>query len=288
MLWWRPERGEAFGYRDGWSTSCDAFYFSGTGQVGDQRFEAPNAENGRVRDHVRNGDALRLVKYVGKNEVVYLGRLELDRADPWRWRDAPDRYGTTRKVIEFRLLPVGDVLREHDDPTRAEPLDTITHVPVPPVPAQTQVESLGSVVFEQVVAAQTRLARRHELELVHAFKGWLEDRGAVTCGLVIPYAPERRNLRADLYLPDVATLVEAKASASRESVRTAIGQLLDYRRWIEPRPRLCLLVPTEVPPDMVSLLDSLSIGTAWPGGPGFVVRPEGLVGSAPDTTPPPT
>lgn len=282
MLWWRPERGELFGYRDGWSRSGDAFYFSGTGQVGDQRFGAPNAENGRIRDHEDNGDALRLLKYVGKNEVVYLGQLRADGDDPWRWRDAPDRFGTIRKVIEFRLLPVGQVLRDESDPVREEPLGRVEEVGLEPVPTEVPVETLGAALFEQVLTAQRRLARRRELELVHDFRRWLEGEGVAVSGLRIPYAPERRNLRADLYLPGVRTLVEAKASASREHVRTAIGQLLDYRRWIEPRPRLCLLVPSEVPEDMLSLLTSLSIGTAWPSDDGFVVSPGALLHQTPD------
>jgi hypothetical protein len=277
MLWWRPKGGEAFGYNDGWSSTSDAFYYSGTGQVGDQRFEAPTVENGRVRDHEAKRDHLRLLRYVAKNQVKYIGQFRVDPDDPWRWRDGPDRYGTERKIIEFRLVPVGLVLRDPEDPVRDEPVAAVSETSVPPVPTEVPVEHLSSAVFEQVVAAQRRIARRRELELVHAFVGWLAAREVVACSQRIPYSPERRDLRTDLFLSGARTLFEAKASASRESIRAAIGQLLDYARWIEPRPRLCALLPTEAPSDMVTLLESLSIGVAWAGGSGFVVRPESLL-----------
>lgn len=162
-------------------------------------------------------------------------------------------------------------------PVHEEPVDGIEQVALDPVSREVPVESLGAGVFEQVFVGQRRLARRRELELVHAFREWFEGQAVAASGLLIPYAPERRNLRADLYLPGAHTLFEAKASASREYVRAAISQLLDYRRWIEPRPRLCVLVPTEVPDDMVSPLASLSIGVAWSCDDGFVVHPGGLL-----------
>lgn len=277
MLWWRPEGGESFGYSDGWGVADSAFYFTGTGQVGDQRFEAPNSENGRVRDHHANGDAIRLLRYVGKNEVVYLGRFRLDPVDPWQWRDGPDRYGVTRKMIQFRLLPIVPALRSSDDPQREEPAAAPTSIPLDPVPVLTPVETLRSIDIEQVIEMQRRLSSRVELQLVHRFHEWLAARNVASTGLLIPYAPERRNLRADLYLPVASTLVEAKATASRESLRMAIGQLLDYARWLTPRPRLLVLLPSTPSDDMIALLESLSIGVAWPNSAGFRVRPELLI-----------
>lgn len=272
MLWWRPGTGEQYGYSDGWASDATAFYFTGTGQVGDQRFVAPNSENGRVRDHIGNGDRLRLLRYVGKNEVVYVGMFRLDPTDPWRWRDGVDRFGTTRKMIQFRLLAVGDTRRMEGDPTREEISLDPSSVPLDPVPVPTPIETLRAVDFEQVTRLQVRLARRTELQLVHEFSAWLENRGVSSTGLRIPYSPERRDLRADLFLPETSTLVEAKATASRESLRMAIGQLLDYARWLPDTPRLLVLVPTAPAPDMIELLESMSIGIAWREPPAFVVQ----------------
>lgn len=54
-------------------------------------------------------------------------------------------------------------------------------------------------------------------------------------------------------------LIEAKASVSRQDIRMAIGQLLDYRRHLNPRPSLTLLLPERPSEDLVVLLRGLKI-----------------------------
>lgn len=80
----------------------------------------------------------------------------------------------------------------------------------------------------------------------------------------------RRTLRVDLFDPGSNRLIEAKATASRENVRYAIGQLLDYRRYIDPRPSLALLVGNEPAQDMLRLLKELQITAIWQEGKTFV------------------
>ena len=50
-------------------------------------------------------------------------------------------------------------------------------------------------------------------------------------------------LFTDLFDYSSSELIEAKASSSRESVRTGLGQLLDYARFVEHDHR-SLLLPT--------------------------------------------
>jgi hypothetical protein len=272
LLWWRPERGEIFGYDDGWSPGGDVFYFSGAGQTGDQEFGHNNFENGRVRDHVLSIEHLRLLRYIGPNTVRYIGELRLDPEAPWLWRDGPDRYGSIRKIIQFRMLPVGEVLRLPDDAIHDEPSQNPESEQVPalvPAPTPTDLEALGKKEFMRLLHAQAVLARRAELQLVHAFRDWLWERHRLNAtGLRIPYAAEARNLRADLFIPEPRVLVEAKASSAREKIRMAIGQLLDYGRWLEPVPTLCVLLPNEPSPDMLELLATLEIRGAWANGQG--------------------
>lgn len=283
LLWWRPERGAAFGYEDGWTADGGAFYFSGMGQEGDQRFAVPYAENGRVRDHAATGDHIRLLRYVAKNTVRYLGELRLDVIDPWRWRDGYDKYGDLRRVIQFRFLPLGEVVRDPADPLHLPPGETAIPEAVreaPAAPSETAVEALGSDRFQRLVRAQRILAERKELRLVHTFRDWLSSaHGLAATGLRIPYAAEGRNLRADLFVTTPRVLVEAKSSAAREKIRLAIGQLLDYQRWIQPRPRMCVLVPAPPAEDMLDLLHALGIGAAWPDGDDFNVDPSSLLAS---------
>lgn len=281
MLWWRPEHGAAFGYEDGWTPEGDAFYFSGLGQEGDQSFDPPYQENGRLRDHATNGDHVRLLRYVGKNMVRYLGELRLDPDDPWRWCDAPDRRGETRRVIQFRFLPVGRMVIDPRDPvhnpaSRAPGSlsveEEIARVDQLVGAITTPIEALRSPTFRHAVAAREVLARRRELELVYDFRDWLAlAHGLDGVGLRIPYAPEARDLRADLFVPERRLLVEAKSNSARENIRQAIGQLFDYRRWLDPEPDTCVLVPAAPATDMLDLLERLGIGVAWRSEGGFEV-----------------
>jgi hypothetical protein len=278
MLWWRPKHGEGYGYVDGWTADGDAFYFTGTGQLGDQVFGRPLFENGRVRDHVANGDRIRLLKYVGKNSVRYVGELRLDPSHPWTWIDGPDAAAQTRRMIQFRFLPVETLPVPPEDRLRADvalspQISAIGQVPA--VPSGTDVEAVRTPEFRRLVGVREQLVSRTEATLVQEFSVWLVTQLSVQAtGLSIPYSAESRNLRADLYLPAPHALVEAKSSAAREHIRMAIGQLLDYSRYVKPAPRLMLLTPVAPPDDMKSLLTSLGIAYAWGGGTAFEMSPE--------------
>ncbi len=272
MLWWRPGHGEQFGYADGWARD-GTFNFSGTGQTGDQRFGAPHHENGRIRDHRANGDHLRLLRYVGPNRVRYLGEFALDPATPWVWRDGPDALGRPRKIIQFRLVPVGGVdlddVRSVGDDSGAAPAD-----PIPPAPEVTAVEAMKQASFLRLTQQREQLTRREELQLVHRFHAWLASNlGTTATGLHLRVGLGMPALRADLWIPDWLALVEAKASAAREPIRMGLGQLLDYARYIEGPPVKCLLLPSEPPMDMLSLLDELSVVCIWEDGGSFVSQP---------------
>jgi len=61
-------------------------------------------------------------------------------------------------------------------------------------------------------------------------------------------------------------IYEAKGSAERMAVRLAIGQVLDYGRYVEGA-RLALLLPEAPAPDMLPLLEFLGIGCVVKSGP---------------------
>lgn len=282
MLWWRPEHGALYGYADGWAVD-GAFYFTGTGQFGDQRFGAPNAENGRVRDHRRNGDRLRLLRYISKNQVRYAGELMLDSEDPWQWRDGIDALGRTRRMVQFRMLAVGDV--DKDGSGMLQEVKTVASeeapVNVPSEPHKTDLEALKKQEFQRLLKIQQQVGRRDELRLVHAFSDWLKTaHGIGSTGLVIPVGRGLPPLRADLWIPSPAVLVEAKASAAREYIRMAVGQLFDYARYLPGAPAKCVLLPHRPSPDMATLLGDLSIASAWADERGFVLRPSNLLRGA--------
>jgi hypothetical protein len=148
-------------------------------------------------------------------------------------------------------------------------------------------EGLRAPDFRRKEQARETIAIRRERLLVESFAVWLaSEHGLTLAGLDIPYAPEARVLRADGYVADCCLLVEAKASSERGSIRLAIGQLLDYARYLEASPRLCVLTPSQPAGDMLDLVGSLNhhvpyeFGCAWQADDSFVVTPITLLSKA--------
>lgn len=79
--------------------------------------------------------------------------------------------------------------------------------------------------------------------------------------------PSGALLFTDIYDTTDSVLYEAKASSDRDSVRMAVGQLLDYRRFVGAE-SLAVLVPNRPSSDMVDLLEDLEIKLVFPGAPG--------------------
>lgn len=121
---------------------------------------------------------------------------------------------------------------------------------------------------EITTVAQLRRIVREEAALVTRFRAWLDPEGARLRAWAIPVGSE--SLRADLYDTATRTLIEAKASTARNFVRQAVGQLLDYRRYLSPRPELAVLLPEELNADLAALLRELGIGVIWEAGDRFL------------------
>ncbi|MGQ0657997.1 MAG: hypothetical protein ACT4NU_07885 [Chromatiales bacterium] len=118
--------------------------------------------------------------------------------------------------------------------------------------------------FAQIARQRRRIRKRHNA-LVNSFQrcvllkyGRAEEE---------PYDLLLRNWRKGRHL-----LIEAKTSASSTSgrfqIRTAIGQLFDYRRTLlldNPRSQidLAVLLPRKPDTDIIELLESLDIRTLW-------------------------
>ena len=64
-------------------------------------------------------------------------------------------------------------------------------------------------------------------------------------------------------------LYEAKGDVRRSSVRMAIGQLLDYRRFEPPSMSLAILLPREPAQDIIDLVHSVPASAVWRTKDGF-------------------
>src|SRR5262245_31030242 len=106
--------GHQYGYFDGWHDD-GCFHYTGEGQEGDQQLRQGNRA---LANHRRNGNAVRLFRGV-RGKVAYVGELETAQRDPHYTTDAPDINHEVRKVIVFRLQPIGPI-KGDGLPTAAE------------------------------------------------------------------------------------------------------------------------------------------------------------------------
>ena len=119
-------------------------------------------------------------------------------------------------------------------------------------------------------AISERVAERREAALITKY---LEFRRASALPrlqrLKIKPTGEVQPLFTDIYDPMTKLIIEAKGTVTREAIRMAVGQLLDYSRFVD-QPKLAVLLP-EVPggEDLLGLLHSHSIAVIAPTSDGL-------------------
>jgi hypothetical protein len=106
---------------------------------------------------------------------------------------------------------------------------------------------------------------RREADLVHRYRNHLLRRGHNVSRLRVVPAGESAPLYSDLWDETAHELVEAKGGVTREQIRTGVGQLLDYGRFIDAKTRT-LLVPARPRQDLLDLLKTVGIGLVYPDG----------------------
>ncbi len=254
VLLFATQSGELFGYSDGWDGPF--FFYTGEGQVGDQQM---NRGNAAVLHHKRKGRTLRLFSEVGETStsakiVKYEGAFEVDDDAPWARADALDRNKEIRSVIVFRLSPVGHVPAPRSRPAK----------PVPAAPAVQEVplEEHAGDTF-QTSGSEPTEAERREAKLVQSYRAWLEGAGHTVCRQKIKPEGLGVTIYTDLFDLTTMDLVEAKGSLSRQHIRMALGQLLDYGRFVKHVTRTVLL-PERPADELIALLHAFEIDCVFP------------------------
>ncbi|MBB5977185.1 hypothetical protein [Kribbella solani] len=270
-----------FGYDyDGWVEDEPLYLYTGEGSVGEQGFKRGNRA---IRDHHDAGRSLRLFIADGTLEGStgkaqrYIGEFEVDRELKYVPGQALDRQGVMRSVIVFRLLPIGEVLRRPED---ASEYPDPRHGAAPAVASTMGLEPdllVNGVALEVVGASEygvkatsATIAVRREAELMARFQAALESQGHEVGRYSLRPPGEVRKLYTDLYDFTDEVLYEAKASSTREAVRMAIGQLFDYSRHLPNLHANAVLLPSRPSDDLMSLLDSVSIGCTYEENSRFV------------------
>lgn len=164
-----------------------------------------------------------------------------------------------RTVFVFHLRPVGEVLHRDEDLSSkaAAPTGTGSVIEVP-----LENHIVGDFA-RAAVEAGTGFKR--EQDLVNAFQTVLVRRGHELNRFKVYPKGSTMPLFTDIHDRTEGILYEAKADATRNSVRAGLGQLLDYRRYVEGRP--CrLLLPAAPNADLLELLTEHDIAAVWRAG----------------------
>jgi hypothetical protein len=105
--------------------------------------------------------------------------------------------------------------------------------------------------------------------LVKKYKIFAESQRRQLVRIRIRPKGEAKPLFTDLYEPASNLLIEAKGTVTREAIRMAVGQLLDYARFITPKPQMAVLVPSPLRSDLREFLHQNEIGVIEDTGNGF-------------------
>ena len=252
MIFSDPASGEQHGYFDGWNADEGSFHYSGEGQRGDQQMTRGNKA---IRDHDVDGRSLHVFLGSGKGrDLTYAGEFEYVNR---YLSEALDTDGRNRTVFMFRLQPLEDqTVIAHVGAPRVSPgPEKVENVPVEQHNTETAFIDPEHEPYE---------AERRESRLVKAYEQHLRSLGHSPHRHRIQPAEEAKPLFTDLYDPVDQTLIEAKGTTTREAIRMAIGQLLDYRRFVSDARTLAVLVPTAPRADLEEFVKSCNVSLIYP------------------------
>jgi hypothetical protein len=146
--------------------------------------------------------------------------------------------------------------------------------------APSRVPSVESVAVEKRNAEKALVepecesyeAQRRESQLVQRFKGFLEQQGHIVERLRITPVGEAKSIFTDVYVKNLNLLIEAKGTSDRIAIRMAIGQLMDYKRFVKPKTHCAVLVPMLPRNDLLKLLKYAGIAIYYPTAGGFTAH----------------
>lgn len=204
-----------------------------------------------------NGVALKLANFAAL-DPNYAGRgtTRVGRRDIEVW----ERYASE----EDALADAATAIRQGLEPTTVPPTQTAATRVV-----EAEIEAQHVEQFQVSVGSQVIEANRREQLLVLAYREHLVHQGhKVTRHLYSP-GDSGSPLASDLVNENARVLYEAKGDVRRASVRMAIGQLLDYRRFEREPISLAVLLPRKPSPDLIDLIHSVPASVVWRTEDGF-------------------
>jgi len=250
LLFHNEAAGRKYGYDrwEGWQAD-GSFHYTGQGASGDQKFTRSNKS---LLSMAESGKPIYLFHTAKSSEpYVYIGMVVLGEPR-FQIRTAPDAEAKLRQVIVFHLVPIGKA----DVPLHTEHavvIETLEKTWTPP-PSGPLKSSTSPQIPLQIELEENKLQAR--------FGEYMCSIGESVKAITISIVGQLGDLRPDFYLESRNWVVEAKPSGSREHVRLAIGQVLDYSHLLriagkEMEP--AILLPVAPPNDLAELVASLGI-----------------------------
>ena len=150
-----------------------------------------------------------------------------------------------------------------------EPSSMIVRLDEPARPHVVEVEAQHVEQFQVSVPSRDTEATRREQSLVLKYVDHLRDLGHKVTRHRYPLHGFTPALVCDLVDETERVLYEAKGDVRRTSVRMAVGQLLDYRRFEPASMSLAILLPREPAQDLIELIRSVPATAVWLTKDGF-------------------
>jgi hypothetical protein len=232
----------------------------------------PQVRGPQVKDEEREllGEALLLAGGVEPDDAEELCRDGNYRGNPRATFDLR-RYGFRPPTHDEGPLDVAPKPppKRTSDQRAAQRSGTETVVTVEDI----DIENQAKLFVERRSPSEGKQATRSEHALVKEFQCYLERAGDIVGSKAIRVPGEGR-FPVDLYNASRRQLIEAKDAPTREKVRMALGQLIDYGRYVD-HDRRAVLVPRPPSADLQALLKSQKIYAVWRDGTGFADNAEG-------------
>jgi hypothetical protein len=258
---------------------------------------------------IKPGDVILIARrHGGEPEIVGFGVVEGDYSTKAKGATPPEGFSSLRWLSPFKPwsrapkdVPLIDCLRHTRALAKLHPKSNISHrrvsewiesklneqertqrgVAHPPTPPRkisrevTKVDLPTNFQLDYKFRTRRKIARarRREQQLLHDYQQWLlkQERQLI--------AAKYQQLRCDGYEEARHNLIEAKSSASREHIRMAVGQLLDYA--FQGKTKLgelnkAILLPKKPEQDSIAWLKPLNIAVIWPEESNFLDTANGL------------
>jgi len=191
---------------------------------------------------------------------ILAGSGAASTAVPQEWTEWVE-YGPRKASYGRRGLGRADRARKAEVDT-AESASTPVSAGIEEIPTEARV----SETFEQERPG-TVVAERREASLQDRYLRFLKHWGHDVHRQRILIPGEPSPLYTDLYDSTTGELIEVKSDSGRATVRLALGQILDYARYV-PHGSKAVLMPSRPNGDLVELLLAHGAAVIWEKSPG--------------------